>query len=128
MKTKKCLTVLLALVMLLSILPMAAFAASCAHGNVNREWTKFADVKASSHSRYKTYHDYYHAYLLTCTSCGYAWEEGNTATPVYEEEHVFTIIKYLGEETESGDTWYRYSVVCYTCGFAGEVYFSERRD
>ena len=107
MKTKKYLATLLALVMLLSILPMAAFAASCNHTSavIDTISNQYTDITTSSHTRTTTT-------TYICNSC---FETVRTivSDPVIEDHYVFSY-SYT-TDSEEGEEYRTYTYRC-ECG------------
>ena len=113
MKTKKYLAALLALVMLLSILPMAAFAASCSHDNVTgtREYDYSRDVIAYYQN---THHKVLQKMNYVCDDCGYEYYE--VIKTWQYEAHVDAKKERIDSGTEEGEYYETYKYTCY-CGY-----------
>lgn len=135
MKTKKYLAALLALVMLLSILPMAAFAAEDGHihdsncecqsvravcDHTYKQTSGYSCTKyLATDSRYQFYHKAYNAYIFTCIDCGY--KHIDTYGDEFRQSHSMTLLALKETYEESGETVYVYTAKCYPCGYVGDV-------
>jgi hypothetical protein len=116
MKTKKYLAALLALVMLLSILPMAAFAASCDHTYVVSSDTLYRKYNGANVDN-STYHDYRYANTRTCTICGSAT---TTYTAWTKEKHYAVTKVRTDSGSEEGEEYNVYWCTC-ACGYGFEI-------
>ena len=109
MKTKKYLAALLALVMLLSILPMAAFAAenvTCGHADVTREYGEpwYVYYSTSQHHKFREWDE-------VCNTCF----ETDSGTSRILEDHLYSQYTY-SSDSEEGEEYRHYYVTC-ACGY-----------
>ncbi len=101
MKTKKSLTVVLVLALVLSITVMA-FATDCGHADYSTETVYTYPVHDSSiHVKVTTIR-------RTCNTCG---EQTSTRTQV-TEGHTGTVYEFLYDYSESGEDVYVYNRYC----------------
>ena len=106
MKTKKCLTVLLALALVLSIAVMA-FATDCGHDDDTLETVyTYPDYNKTSHVKVATVY-------RTCNTC---FEQTHYVKSQTVEAHSVSRYVYVDDYEESGETNYVYKQYC-VCGY-----------
>ena len=108
MKTKKCLTILLTLALVLSIAVMAFAANECGHDDDTLETVyTYLYPDATAHVKVATVY-------RTCNTC---FEQSHYVKSQTVEAHSVSRYVYVDDYEESGETYYVYDTYC-ICGYA----------